>query len=108
MVYAHGQDIEAVPSNPAVHKRSVQLAQIKFANAHLNSYFPTNRRAYEFLIRRICDQLFGVIRQLRVIPNKPQEGMRIQKQFHAIYSLKSSRGASKSSAIQWLLLLALP
>jgi hypothetical protein len=54
------------------------------------------------------NQCLGMLGQLLIVPHEPEKRMRVQQESHTIYSLKSSRGVSKSSAIQCPLSLALP
>ena len=46
--------------------------------------------------------------EVGIVPDEPEKRVRVQEQGHSMYSLKSSSGASKSGAIQWMVPLALP
>jgi hypothetical protein len=55
--------------------------------------------AQEQLVRRIGECRFRRRAQVRTPLDKPHKGMRIDQEFHSMYSLNSSSGSSKSGAM---------
>lgn len=61
-----------------------------------------------FAIGRVADECRGAGAQSGIGPPEPEDRVRVQQERHSMYSAKSSRGASKSGAIQNERSLAVP
>lgn len=74
--------------------RETQLAEL-----NLDAQFPNGPNADQPLVRFVLDGLDGRKAQLRGVVHRPNHGVRVEQQLHSMYSLKSSKGASKSGAM---------
>ncbi len=84
-----------------VEESRILPADIQLFAADLDCDFPRRRHADKFAVGRVADQRCRGRTELGIVPPEPKHGMRVEKKcFHSIYSAKSSRGASKSGAIQ--------
>lgn len=103
----NGEEVEVIDRKLSRQKRCCGFAEIELLKADLDGDFPASGDAYEFVIVWILDQSFGVCAQKCVGIQEPQQRVRIEKEVHSMYSLKSANGASKSAA-RWILPFALP
>src|SRR4051812_5278236 len=100
MIVRDRQPLEVVAEHLLRDEAPVGSPDVEFLEAHLAGDLPRRRGAYEFAIGRIADERRSGRAELRIGPPEPEGRVRVQQQRHSMYSEKSSRGVSKSGAIQ--------
>ena len=79
-----GQDRKGITRQLSLNKHIIGLRQRVLADADLDRDLPVARRADQDIIVAIGDQCASLIRELRVIEDEPQKGVRIQQQPHGM------------------------
>src|SRR5688572_1222871 len=96
MTNLNGQDLKAVAVDAAATEILERFVEEVFARADFDRQFPETDRADELVVGRIFDQGTGSTAQQRVAQDEPQQGVRVEKEPHYMYSAKSFKCSSSS------------
>src|SRR5436305_6788018 len=89
---------EAVCGHLLGHESVDRLRDFQFAETLLDGHLPARCHAQKALIAFVGDRVACPAAKRIIIANPPKKRVRIEQQFHRVYSAKSSGVASKSSA----------
>src|SRR2546423_10033314 len=93
------QQSDLIRRGPLANERIHWVAESEFFVAGLDHQLPDGRHTQKQLIRRISKGGLCRCAQVGTPLDQPQEGVRIEQEFHSMYSLNSSSGSSKSGAM---------
>src|ERR1700685_2710410 len=93
------QNAKLVHCHLLLYEWGIWLGQGVLAEPDLDGNLPVSRRADLDIIPRIVDDCPGRRTQLRVVQNKPEEGMGVEQDPHPLYSSKSFKCSSSSETM---------
>src|ERR1051325_6619495 len=91
--------MESIAMDFARDQNFIRLSQCELAQAYFDRDFPSRRGADQFVVCEIFNSRAGGGAQSRVTHDEPEKRLGVEQEPHCMCSRKSSRGASKSSAI---------
>src|SRR6266545_3747961 len=99
---------EVVAGDLSGQQNRRRFPQLQLAQPRLDSDLPARCHADQLAVGRGYDGRFRGRTQQRVVPQEPEQRVRVEQERHSMYSLNSSSGASKSGAIHRILSFADP